>query len=242
MQVAPVQPIVQPIMAQQGQAAAQQAQQAAQQAPAQQAAQQVAPVATTDKLRGTPPDIFKGDRKHSETFLHQFNLYWGLNESHEVMQVPYFHAMYALSLMRGPNIDDWVNDQVLLLRELTTRAQNPIDRNDPNLWNNFNNRFTNAYTDTAKKQTTQQKLMALKMYQDDLDTYISTFKHLCTQANYDITTEGTMHLFAQGLKQKLLESILYRQGGIPITINEWEDAARDEMKKHAYRQTMLNPG
>jgi len=51
-----------------------------------------------------------------------------------------------------------------------------------------------------------------------------------------------MHLFAQGLKQKLLESILYRQGGIPITINEWEDTARDEMKKHAYRQTMLNPG
>jgi len=229
-------------MAQQpaGQAPAQQAPVAAQVAP--QAAQIVAPVATTDKLRGTPPDTFKGDRKHSETFLRQFNLYWGLNESHEVMQVPYFRAMYALSLMRGPNIDDWVNDQVLLLRELTTRAQNPIDRNDPNLWNNFNTRFTNAYTDTAKKQTAQQKLMALKMYQDDLDTYISTFKHLCTQANYDITTEGTMHLFAQGLKQKLLESILYRQGGIPTTIIEWEEAARDEMKKHAYRQTMLNPG
>jgi len=222
------------------QAPVQQAPVAAQAAP--QAAQIVAPVATTDKLRGTPPDTFKGDRKHSKTFLHQFNLYWGLNESHEVMQVPYFCMMYALSLMRGPNIDNWVNDQVLLLRELTTRAQNPIDRNDPNLWNNFNTRFTNAYTDTAKKQTAQQKLMALKMYQDNLDMYISTFKHLCTQANYDITTEGTMHLFAQGLKQKLLESILYRQGGIPTTINEWEDAARDEMKKHAYRQTMLNPG
>jgi len=240
VQIAPVQPIVQPIMAQQGQAQPQQ--QPVQQAPAQQAAQVVAPVATTDKLRGTPPDIFKGNRKHSETFLRQFNLYWGLNESHEVMQVPYFRVMYTLSLMRGPNIDDWVNDQVLLLRELTTRAQNPIDRNDPDLWNNFNNRFTNMYTDTAKKQTAQQKLMALKMYQDDLDTYISTFKNLCNQASYNITTEGTMHLFAQGLKQKLLEAILYRQGGIPTTINEWETTARDEMKKHAYRQTMLNPG
>ena len=162
------------------------------QAPAQpapvaiQAPQIVVPVATTDKLRGTPPDTFKGDRKHSETFLRQFNLYWGLNESHEVMQVPYFRAMYALSLMRGPNIDDWVNDQVLLLRELTTRVQNPIDRNDPDLWNDFNTRFTNAYTDTAKKQTAQQKLMALKMYQDDLDTYISTFKNLCTQASYEL--------------------------------------------------------
>ena len=158
------------------------------------------------------------------------------------MQVPYFRVMYALSLMRGPNIDDWANDQVLLLRELTTRAQNPIDRNDPQLWTDFNNAFTAAYTDTAKKQTTQQKLMALKMYKDDLDTYISTFTHLCKQSNYDRNAEGTMHLFAQGLKCELLQAILYGSGAIPDTIDARENAARDEMKKHAYRQTVLNPG
>ena len=33
------------------------------------------------------------------------------------LTVPYYHAMYVLSLMRGPNVDDWVNDQVLKLRE-----------------------------------------------------------------------------------------------------------------------------
>jgi len=84
--------------------------------------------------------------------------------------------------------------------------------------------------------------MALKMFGDDLDSYISTFKNLCNQANYDITTEGTMHIFAQGLKKSLLQAILYGQGTIPNTLIQWEDAARDEMKKHAYRQTMLNPG
>ena len=128
----PVQPVPQPIMVQQGQLAQQLAQQ---QAPAQQPAAQPAQVAapTTDKLRGTPPEIFKGDRRHSELFLCQFNLFWGLNKTHEIMQVPYFHIMYVLLLMRGPNIDDWANDQVLLLRELTTRAQNPLDRNDPQL-------------------------------------------------------------------------------------------------------------
>jgi len=235
------QPVVQPIMAQPGQAMQQAPVQAPVAAPVQ-AAQIVAPVATTDKLRGSPPDTFKGDRRHSELFLHQFNLYWGLNETHEVMLVPYFCAMYALSLMRGPNIDDWVNDQVLSIRDLTTRAQNPLNRNDPQIWNNFNTAFTNAYTDTAKKQTAHQKLMALKMFGDDLDSYISTFKNLCKQANYDITTEGTMHIFAQGLKKSLLQAILYGQGTIPNTLIQWEDAARDEMKKHAYRQTMLNPG
>jgi len=84
--------------------------------------------------------------------------------------------------------------------------------------------------------------MALKMYRDDLDTYISTFNNLCKQANYDCTAEGTMHIFAQGLKPELLKAILYGQGTIPNTIIQWEDAARDEMKKHTYRQTMLNPG
>jgi len=141
VQVAPIQvpvvfaqPVAQPIMAQQVQQAVPVAQQQApaQQQPAQQAAP-VAPVTTTDKLRGLPPETFKGDRRHSELFLCQFNLYWGLKETHEVMQVPYFCAMYALSLMRGPNIDDWVNNQVLSLRELTTRAQNPINRNNPQL-------------------------------------------------------------------------------------------------------------
>ena len=105
----PIQPVPQPIMAQQGQLPQQAAQQ---QAPAQQPAAQPTQVAapTTDKLRGIPPEIFKGDRRHSELFLHQFNLYWGLNETHEIMQVLYFHMIYALSLMRGPNIDDWAND------------------------------------------------------------------------------------------------------------------------------------
>src|SRR5579863_4202041 len=41
-----------------------------------------------------------------------------------------------------------------------------------------------------------QKLMPLKMYKDDLDTYISTFRHLVREANYDHNACGTMHLFA----------------------------------------------
>ena len=231
-----VQPVPQLIMVQQAQV---QAAPAAPATPAVQPAQATVP--TTDKLRGTPPEIFKGNRRHSELFLCQFNLYWGLNETHEIMQVLYFHMIYALSLMRGLNIDDWANNQVLSLRELTTRAQNPINRNDPQLWNDFNNVFIAAYTDTAKKQTTQQKLMALKMFKDDLDMYISKFTYLCKQANYDCNAEGTMHLFAQGLKHKLLQAILYRQGAIPDTITAWKNAARDEIKKHAYRQTVLNP-
>ena len=93
--------------AQQQQAAQQQA--AAPQAPA-------GPVAT-DKLQGNIPDILTGDRRKSQLFMRQFNLLWGLNKTHEIMTIPYFRAIYALSLMQGPNINDWVNNQVLKLRD-----------------------------------------------------------------------------------------------------------------------------
>ena len=80
------------------------------------------------------------------------------------------------------------------------------------------------------------------MFKDDLDTYISTFNNLCRQANYDCNAEGTMHIFAQDLKKELLKAILYGQGAIPNNIDAWEAATRDKTKKHASRQTMLNPG
>jgi len=105
------QPVAQPIMAQPGQA---QPAPAPAQAPAAPAApQQVA----TDKLHGITPNNFNGDRRKSQQFLREFNLLRELNKNHEIMVVPYYHTMYALSLMRGPNVDDWVNDQVLKLKE-----------------------------------------------------------------------------------------------------------------------------
>ena len=53
-----------------------------------QAQQQVAaaPAALSmqDKLQGTIPTIFNGNHRKSENFLHQFNLFWGMNETHPV--------------------------------------------------------------------------------------------------------------------------------------------------------------
>ncbi len=66
----------------------------------------------TGKLAGEKPDIFTGDRSKSDTFLHQFNLYQGMNENHETMTSPYFRTMCALSRIREPLVQTWVNSQV----------------------------------------------------------------------------------------------------------------------------------
>jgi hypothetical protein len=47
------------------------------------------------------------------------------------------------------------------------------------------------------------------MKDDDLDTYISTFKHLARDARYDLTAMGTVDLFALGLREKLFNVCMY---------------------------------
>jgi hypothetical protein len=88
------------------------------------AAQQ--PAAQTGRLRGEAPDIFHGDRSKSETFKQQFKVYQGINDNHEVMQNPYYRTMQALSLIKGPLVNDWVDDQIIDLMEKVSRQQNPI--------------------------------------------------------------------------------------------------------------------
>ena len=172
--------------------------------------------------------------------MRQFNVLWGLNETNELFTNPYFRAMYALSLMNGPNIDDWAHKQVQTLRTRSQRAQNPIPRTEEQHWDDFKQAFESAWTDTAKEQTAVQKLMALKMYKNDIDTYISTFENLASEAGYNRDAKGTIHLFAQGLQANLLRTLLYLPT-IPQTMDDWQRTARDEVKNNTFRETMLNP-
>src|SRR6266852_2507035 len=160
------------------------------------------------KLAGEKPDIFTGDWSKSNTFLHQFNLYRGMNKNHETMTSPYFHTMCALSRIRGPLVQTWVNTQVEALREKTTRQLNPIGRDENVLWTDFTTVFEAAFTDTTKVQQAYNKLMHLKMYKDDLDLYVATFKELASQAGFVEDAGLTIHQFTYRLKPALLDEVL----------------------------------
>ena len=193
-QPAPVVPQVVPLIM---------AHQAQQQAPQQVQQPAAAPAALTGRLRGETPDVFNGDHRKSERFIQQFNVHWGLNDNHEIMQVPYLCTMYALSLIKGPLVKDWANDQVVEPRNKVSRANNPILRDDNTLWNEFNAAFIAAFSDTARVQNAHMSLQHLKMRDDDLDTYIFTFRHLAKEVNYNLTDTATVHIFARGLEPKL---------------------------------------
>jgi hypothetical protein len=202
------------------------------------AAQQ--PAAQTGRLRGEAPDIFHGDRSKSETFKQQFKVYQGINDNHEVMQNPYYRTMQALSLIKGPLVNDWVDDQITDLMEKVSRQQNPIPRTEPALWTDFMAAFNAAFTDTTKRQKAQTAIQQLRMRGDDLDSYVSTFRHIARDAEYALDANGTIHLFALGLKPGLLDAILHRNAQ-PNTMEEWITSAQTEQQKYARRQALKYP-
>jgi hypothetical protein len=68
--------------------------------------------ANDSKLQGVPPRYFDGDRSKSDLFLREFKVFRGLNATKEIMTTPYLRTMLALSHIKGPLVDDWVDDQV----------------------------------------------------------------------------------------------------------------------------------
>jgi hypothetical protein len=125
--------------------------------------------------------------------------------------MPYLQTMYALSLIKGPLVNDWANNQVIALRNKVTHAQNPIGHDREVLWTEFSAAFTAAFTDTARTQNAYIALMHLKMRGNDLNTYITTFKHLTSQANYQLNDTAIIHHFTKGLERGLQNAILYHK-------------------------------
>ena len=98
------------------------------------------------------------------------------------------------------------------------------------LWNEFENAFLAAWTDTSKKQNAYDQLMRLTMNGWDVDTYIATFDRLALAAGWDQDSEGTIAKFREGLSKGVHSKALDRDR-IPRTIDEWKAAARTEVAR-----------
>ena len=60
---------------------------------------------------GVPPTIFDGTRNKADDFWGQFRWFKMVNCTHDAMKVPYDHVLTALTYIRGPLINDWVDQQ-----------------------------------------------------------------------------------------------------------------------------------
>ena len=109
---------------------------------------------------GIAPAIFDGKRSSAENFLKAFRRYKMMNEHNNVMNVPFLRILTALSYIRGPLVEDWVNAQdEWLEKRVDTTKTGHLARSDEALWEEFVANFKTAWKDTAKTQNTYDQLM-----------------------------------------------------------------------------------
>jgi hypothetical protein len=101
-------------------------------------------------LCGSPPNVFNRTRDKVDSFLKAFGLYRAINQCHITMREPYNHIMMMLSYMKGPKIDDWVQEKVTLLE--TAVSNSTANPNDEHVWNTFIEEFTEAFTDITRRE------------------------------------------------------------------------------------------
>jgi hypothetical protein len=144
-------------------------------------------------LCGSPPNIFDGTRDKVDSFLQAFGLYRAINRRHITMREPYNRIMMMLSYMKGPKIDNWVWEKATLLE--TAVANGTANPNDEHVWNTFLKEFTDAFTDTTRREQATLDLINIQMKGEDLDMYISTFYHLRERVGWEPDMQGTMLMF-----------------------------------------------
>ena len=176
-------------------------------------------------MKGNPPTIFSGDRSKSDDFLREFKIYRMANSQNNSMLVPLDRIGLAISFIRGPNVNDWVEG---MMTRIDRHLANGIDPGDERLWATFVRDFENAFTDTTKVQNAHHKLMNIKMKGDALDDYIAEFQHLRQAVGWGTNDAGTLMLFKQGLVPGLHKAILEKTVPRPNTLDGWANAARTQ--------------
>jgi hypothetical protein len=182
-------------------------------------------------LKGTAPAVFTGDRSRSESFWNEFRRYRLLNRNNESISIPFFRVLTALSYIKGPMVEDWVNAQDEELERRTDSTKpGSVRESDEILWREFEAAFKGAWTDTTKVQSAYSQLMNLKMKDLDIDTYNATFGRLANAAGWEPDAKGTIDRYRSGLREAIQRRVINRDT-MPDSMDEWQNAARKEVAK-----------
>jgi len=93
-------------------------------------------------LKGNPPPIFDGDRSKTCKFLLNWDLWAAINRANDTMKKPFSRIVTILSYMDGTCVDAWKEEQLQKLKE---EMDNRTLETDETLWDNFLERFQNAF-------------------------------------------------------------------------------------------------
>ena len=138
-----------------------------------------------DKLAGQPPMIFKGDRRKSEAFIQEWNIYQGLNQATPHIINPFSMALLFLSFIKGEKVQEWTQEQLRWAIKYVDQA--PGNDNHKYVWTTIANSFYWAFTNITREVDAQTNIKDLKMKGNQgLDDYISTFERLACLGGYSL--------------------------------------------------------
>ena len=112
------------------------------------------------KLSGKEPTIFTGDRKDTEAFVLEWQIYQMLNYDVEVMRQPFTRAMLFLSFIKGPNVHEW---NMLQVNWLMARARSGARPTEEYLYDTIKAAFRSAFTDTMSVQRAKAEFQNITM-------------------------------------------------------------------------------
>ncbi len=152
-----------------------------------------------------------------------------MNPHVEQLAIPYQRSMTFLSYIRGPLVNNWVEEQAQWLMDQIVGG---VPHAEENLWATIETRFRQVYTDTAEKQKAQHNIRDLKMKGDDLDGFIAQFATTARKAGYDLDSEATLDVFQRALPFKLVANCV--KFDHPVTWNDWTRSAQTHQQEYIF--------
>ena len=131
-----------------------------------------------------------------------------------------------LSYMDGTRVDAWKEEQLEKIKE---EVDEGIQETDETIWDNFIERYRNAFANQNRRSEAYQELCKLKQ-EESLDDFFAKFKQLAHEADIPLDDKGTIetlkHAMKQGLTSAIINSPTYDPTAkVPWTFKEWEEQA-----------------
>jgi hypothetical protein len=187
------------------------------------------------KLSGKEPTVFTGDRKDTESFILEWQIYQMLNYDTAVMWQPFTRAMLFLSFIKGPAVHEW---NMLQVNWLMTCARTGALPSEEFLYDTVEAAFRSAFTDTMSVQRAKAEFHLISMERGDLDGYVSKFERLARLAGYDLNSSLVLDRFGSKLIPGLYAAIVNGPDE-PVTWTDWVRAAQKYQQKYLLVQANL---
>ena len=128
---------------------------------------------------GSLLQIFYRDRSKANDFIKEVKGYFHLNANIPGYNLPYKKVAFTLTLIKGEEPAQWVQNMGNWLNTLDLVADNVED-----LWLQFLEAYAYQFQDSQAAQRARNELKACRMTNNNYDEYISKFKALANKAEY----------------------------------------------------------